>query len=385
MPSVKDLLAHPDAVTERELASHHAAPFDSEALYLRSLAKYRGEAAPPKAAPGITSRAGFRSMMAAACLLVTLGLAGGIWARQQRITPIPPENPTQFASVAATDEASTGASAETESLEALILPDTDAPTQAPDPTEAPTGAPAPTEPPTQVPDPTDPAEPTRAPQPVMPTERTISTDAPTEQATEPYSPVTKEEKEQPQSVTEAEEVIVPEPTDEPTEPPADADSPPPDLPPVYPTEYSGFRISKPDAGSWDLSCLVWMDGVAPSPEGYLRYESMDDDITITRSSSHDFSLEEEEPVFDVTYAGRSFKLWQHRRTSFTAYLRTENYDILYGYGVPAIAVYSGPELLLWDDGYYSFTLRSDGIGDMNTMEYIMKNLIQNPDGERIEV
>ena len=325
-------------------------------------------------------------MMAAACLLITLGLAGGIWARQQRITPIPPENPTQFASVAATDEASTGAFAETESLEALILPDTDAPTEPPDLTEPPTNAPDPTEPPTGASAQTESVEPTRAPQPgtspVKPTERTISTDAPSERATEPLYPATEVPTELP--TENATEPFYPE-TEVPTEPPADNDPPSVDLPPVYPTEYSGFRISKPDAGSWDLSCLVWMDGVAPSPEGYLRYESMDDNITITRSTSHDFSLEEEEPVFDVRYGGRSFRLWQHRRTSFTVYLQTEDYVILSGYDIPAIAVYSDPELLLWDDGYYSFTLRSDGFGDMDAMEYIMKHLRQNPDGERVEI
>ena len=141
MNTMRSLLTHPDAATEREIARFYAAPFDSEELYLRSLAKYRGEAAPPqKTAPVLNVSPVFRAVTAAACLLVTLGIVTGVWAVHRHIRPIPPEDPAATAEET-TEPYATDEAVLTEQVPATVLiPETELPTEAPtdaaaDPTE----------------------------------------------------------------------------------------------------------------------------------------------------------------------------------------------------------------------------------------------------------
>ena len=95
----------------REIAEEYPVPFDQEKLFQRSYAKFQGTEELPGVKRPLWRRTAFRALTAAACLILTVGLGVGVWSKQQRIEPIPPQETT-----AASTQTSASAEAQTEAV-----------------------------------------------------------------------------------------------------------------------------------------------------------------------------------------------------------------------------------------------------------------------------
>lgn len=144
MHTMKSLLTNCDAAAEREIAAMYAAPFDAEALYLRSVAKYCGETLPPCKRPVRFAGQAVGMLSAAACLLLVIGLIGGVWMHTREPKPVPaPPLGAVDETQPATDEPTmplteAAQSVPTDAVPAVVLPTVPAAVTAtePDSTEA---------------------------------------------------------------------------------------------------------------------------------------------------------------------------------------------------------------------------------------------------------
>ena len=392
MHSIKKLLTHPDTATEQQIAGYYAAPFDSEELYLRSLAKYRGEAAPPKRKAGISVRPGFQAMSAAACLLVTLGLVGGVWLKHQRINPVPPEEPAAPHPVPETEAPGSSAASAvptgTETAPVVVIPGTMPQTE---PQTEGASRPAAT-------DPTEPPQTEPAMQPTQP----IKTTEPSKEGTaaDPTEALQTEPAAATEPATSSPEQPVPETEPEPTDPAAQ-DSRPTDFVggDPMPTDPSvqeppiishGFRIDTVVAGSWEMTHLYWLGEVPNSPEGYIRYSSIYSAVTTEVIDACDWRMADEDAVYRLQTPWGEYILCQHRRTHYEIYLKTPSYEISTSGDVndaPNVTAIGDREYLFWDDGSYTFSLSREagtGFAAVDPIYYLQYSLGPDPDGERVK-
>ena len=402
MPNITTLLSHPDKATEREIAKYYAAPFNMEELYQRSLAKARGEAAPQKkAAPSIYRSTAFRAVTAAACLLLTVGLATGVWAKLQRIEPIPPEDPTDMPTAVSETEPSVTEPSGSESAPVIIVPGETSPS-----TEAPTEAPQPLTDPTEPPADTDatsaPTANTTQPATVKPTERVQPTQRPTGPAQDPTEPCieTQSPTQRPISPTEAwdpteacditeccptkwvsptecpTEAPIEYPTECPTEEPAGGD-PRPTEAETEPTEGAfvlddslpGFRAV------WNRGnvYLTYSGSTDPSPDRYILYE-----LTWPRCDVSHYTEEGtlkyriSMPTGNVCYVKQIRReVYQIIESWHSSIASVEGYD------ATILIRYNNTYKLFWDDGYYTFCATGDNTDELLD---IRSHFRQNPDG-----
>ncbi len=87
--SLQSLLKNADEKTLREIAEHTPVPFDTDQMFQQSLAKWKSEDASPVTDHPVKKRMTFLILTTAACLLLTVGLVQGVWSRQQRIETRP--------------------------------------------------------------------------------------------------------------------------------------------------------------------------------------------------------------------------------------------------------------------------------------------------------
>ncbi|MBP0972637.1 MAG: hypothetical protein J5851_01880 [Oscillospiraceae bacterium] len=397
MPPITTLLSHPDKATERELARYYAAPFNMEELYQKSLAKARGEAVPPKkAAPSIYHSSVFRAVTAAACLLLTVGMATGVWAKLRRIEPVPPEEPTDVQTAASETETSAPEPSGSESAPVLIVPGetyppTEEPTDAPQPVTDPTEPPETTSAPTTNMAPTQSAtaqttervQPTQRPtgspstDPTEPTQRATvpATEKTTQSPTEPCIEKPTQRPTQPQEPTEAWD-----PTEAwnlstecPTEPPAN--DPPPTEP--EPTEgadpYPGFHAV------WNMGtlCLTYTGTSTPSPDRYILYEMNTWVADVSPPYTEDDALK-----YRITMSSGN--------VCYVKQMQRDVYQIVDswhgsvssvpGYDATILIKYQDQYKLFWDDGYYTFCATGD---NKDELLQIRSNFHQNPDGTSV--
>ena len=103
-----DLLKHVDETTEDRIAEEFPVSWGGkeaqfEAVYRAYLKQTTGEEPPPAPVTISFHRSICRAVISAACLLLIVGLGVGVWSRQQRVEPRPPQE-TQTATVTETAE-----------------------------------------------------------------------------------------------------------------------------------------------------------------------------------------------------------------------------------------------------------------------------------------
>ena len=394
MPHITTLLSHPDKATERELARYYAAPFNMEELYQKSLAKARGEAVPSKkAAPSIYHSSVFRAVTAAACLLLTVGMATGVWAKLRRIEPVPPEEPTDVQTAASETETSAPEPSGSESAPVVIVPGETYP-----PTEEPTEAPQPVTDPTEPPEDTDaasaPTANTTQPATAQTTERVQPTQRPTgspsTDPTEPTQKMTESPTQRPTSPTEAWDptdacVITECPTEAPIEYPTESPTEPPcnDPPPTEPTEaYEPTEGADPYPGFhavWNMGtlCLTYTGTSTPSPDRYILYEMNTWVADVSPPYTEDDALK-----YRITMpSGNACYVKQMQRD---VYQIVDSWhggvSSIPGYDATILIKYQDSYKLFWDDGYYTFCATGNNTDELLQ---IRSNFHQNPDGTSV--
>lgn len=103
-----DLLQQVDEMTEDRIAEEFPVSWGGkeaqfEAVYRAYLKQTTGEEPPPAPVTISFYRSICRAVISAACLLLIVGVGVGVWARQQKIEPLPPQE-TQTATVTETAE-----------------------------------------------------------------------------------------------------------------------------------------------------------------------------------------------------------------------------------------------------------------------------------------
>ena len=402
MPHITTLLSHPDKATERELARYYAAPFNMEELYQKSLAKARGEAVPPKkAAPSIYHSSVFRAVTAAACLLLTVGMATGVWAKLRRIEPVPPEEPTDVQTAASETETSAPEPSGSETTPVVIVPGetdpmpeepTDAPQPVTDPTEAPEES---TSAPTQsaTAQTTDPVQPTQKPtgspskDPTEPTQRATvpATENMTQSPTESCIEKPTQRPTQPQEPTEAWDPTDAWdlPTESPTEPPANDPPPDNDPPPTEPTEaYEPTEGADPYPGFhavWNMGtlCLTYTRQSTPSPDRYILY-------VLPFLSNDDVSPYTEDGAMKYRITMPSGNVCYVKQMQRDVYQIVDSWhgevSSVSGYDATILIKYQDSYKLFWDDGYYTFCATGDNTDELLQ---IRTNFRKNPDGTSV--
>ncbi|MCR5718568.1 MAG: hypothetical protein K6F80_05990 [Oscillospiraceae bacterium] len=88
---ISALLAQDDVLTAERIAEEFSPQIDMERIFQRSMEKYHGTAV-RRTFRSIQRRTLFRTLTAAACLLLTVGLGVGVWSKQQKIETGPPQH-----------------------------------------------------------------------------------------------------------------------------------------------------------------------------------------------------------------------------------------------------------------------------------------------------
>ena len=378
---ILDKLLPPENERAQERIAKELPPkMDMDRMFQRSMDKYQGIEA-PHAVP-VWKRTGFRAALGAACLLLTLGLVSGVWAKRQHIETLPPETtpavqttvttatepsaapettaaPTTARSTAprrTTASPQTTAPAETTMLPTDTVPATTAPPIAasiPERTAARTAPPSPavTVPETNVPMTAD----LSRPEPVTSLPESTAEITETAPATEtPPRPTECPDTETP--VTELHSV----PKTEPTETGSIMTEP------AYPTISTAFPI----VGSHQL-CFwgsqlrdtvetVILPDLTPSPVPILRYTMQGVPFSAEPLETEHEMRVRAYRITQLEGGTHQYFLTQSVRDAFCC--RYAEGDILEPAeisGNPAVIVRDG-ELcaLCWDDGQYTFRIES---------------------------
>ena len=100
--TIRSLLTRTDEITEQRIAKQFPLTTDMETVFQRSLAKLGEDAEPANRSVSKKQLTMIRYLSAAACLILTIGLSVGVWAKRQKIEPLPPQE-TQTTTVAQTE------------------------------------------------------------------------------------------------------------------------------------------------------------------------------------------------------------------------------------------------------------------------------------------
>ncbi len=100
--TIRSLLTRTDEITEQRIAKQFPLTTDMENVFQRSLAKLGEDAEPANRSVSKKQLTMIRYLSAAACLILTIGLSVGVWAKRQKIEPLPPQE-TQTTTVTQTE------------------------------------------------------------------------------------------------------------------------------------------------------------------------------------------------------------------------------------------------------------------------------------------
>ncbi|MBR2087219.1 MAG: hypothetical protein IJ906_08815 [Oscillospiraceae bacterium] len=100
--TIRSLLTRTDEITEQRIAKQFPLTTDMETVFQRSLAKLGEDAEPANRSVSKKQLTMIRYLSAAACLILTIGLSVGVWAKRQKIEPLPPQE-TQTTTVTQTE------------------------------------------------------------------------------------------------------------------------------------------------------------------------------------------------------------------------------------------------------------------------------------------
>lgn len=100
--TIRSLLTRTDEITEQRIAKQFPLTTDMETVFQRSLAKLGEDAEPANRSVSKKQLTMIRYLSAAACLILTIGLSVGVWAKRQKIEPLPPQE-TQTTTITQTE------------------------------------------------------------------------------------------------------------------------------------------------------------------------------------------------------------------------------------------------------------------------------------------